>query len=186
MDALVKDEVSKAIAEAAQGPILAGVNRVFGLLRRAGLMRNQRIEPILIGVHPQNRDGFGISGKDAHELMDSIFELGWDSTQVNAVAIEVDPNTDMDVLEFNKKVTLDSMGLLPEIPAHKLLFASLSASHTNAGLRCIAAQWIGLESSLQGSWSRIPPFSSIGSIRVEFLWTSGQGRARTADLEANG
>ena len=45
MDALVKDEVSKAIAEAAQGPILAGVNRVFGLLRRAGLMRNQRIEP---------------------------------------------------------------------------------------------------------------------------------------------
>ena len=72
--------------------------------------------------------------------MDSIFESGWDSTQVNAVAIEVDPNTDMDVLEFNKKVTIDSIGLLPQIPAHKLLFASLSASHTNAGLRCIAAQ----------------------------------------------
>lgn len=56
------------------------------------------------------------------------------------MAIEVDPNNDLEVVAFNKKVAKDSQGLLPDIPAHNLLFASLSASHTNAGLRCIAAQ----------------------------------------------
>ena len=140
MEAATKLKVAEAISQASNGPILAGVNRVFGLLRQLGLMRTQRIEPRLIGVHPMNRDGYGLSGRDCHDLIDSIFEIGYDSTQINAVALEVDPNNDLEVVAFNRKVAKDSQRLLPEIPAHNLLFASLSASHTNAGLRCIAAQ----------------------------------------------
>jgi len=140
MEAATKLKVAEAISQASDGPILAGVNRVFGLLRQVGLLRTQRIEPRLIGVHPMNRDGYGLSGRDCHDLIDSIFEIGYDCAQINAVALEVDPNNDLEVVAFNRKVAKDSQGLLPEIPAHNLLFASLSASHTNAGLRCIAAQ----------------------------------------------
>ena len=142
MEAATKLKVAEAISQASVGPILAGVNRVFGLLRQVGLLRTQRIEPRLIGVNPMNRDGYGngLSGRDCYDLIDSIFEIGFDSTQINAVALEVDPNNDLEVVAFNRKVPKDSQGLLPEIPAHNLLFASLSASHTNAAPHCIAAQ----------------------------------------------
>ena len=31
-----------------------------------------------IGCHPQNRDGFGRSSSDVHELLDAILVIGWD------------------------------------------------------------------------------------------------------------
>ena len=136
----MKDLVETAIKEAQNGPLLAGVNKVFSVLRHHGLMRHQRIAPRLIGVHPANRDGFGISGRDTHDLLNSIYSLGFDHTQVNGVCLEVDPAVDHEVVSFNEKLSLESLGLLPQVPKNNLLYASLSASHTNAGLRCIAAQ----------------------------------------------
>ena len=140
MDPKVKALVASVIKDAESGPLLAGVNKVFNVLRQHGLLRQQRLEPQLLGVHPMNRDGYGISGPDTHSLLNSIFSLGFDHTQVNGVCVEVDPSSDTDIVTFNERIVTEAMGMLPAIPSHNLLYATLSASHTNAGLRCIAAQ----------------------------------------------
>ena len=80
MDPKVKALVASVIKDAESGPLLAGVNKVFNVLRQHGLLRQQRLEPQLLGVHPMNRDGYGISGPDTHSLLNSIFSLGFDHT----------------------------------------------------------------------------------------------------------
>ena len=42
-----------------------------------------------VGVHPQNRDGAALVTQDVHELLESIVQVGFTPSRVNAIGIEV-------------------------------------------------------------------------------------------------
>ena len=138
LDSAAKGELAEAIQKAQEGALVQGVHKIFEVLTRHKLCRVQKIEPVFIGVHPANRDGFGVSPQDTHELIRSIVHVGWDNSQIKAICCEIASDDDVTAM-FNSRLSEMSAGMIPAIPRQYLRYASLSASHTNAALRCIAA-----------------------------------------------
>ena len=136
MDAAVKAEVAAALEKCQKSGLVQGVNLLYACLERHSMCRFMRIEPHLIGTDPHNRDGFGISVKDCHDLIRSITEVGFCSSETAPVCAELDP-FDREPLAFNERLTMEAQGYLPPCP--HMRFTSLAGSHLNAGLRCIAA-----------------------------------------------
>ena len=56
-----------------------------------------------IGVHPMNRDGFGVAHRDVHRLLNLVAEVGIDLAQP-------------EVTKFNEGLVRQSGGALPEFP----------------------------------------------------------------------
>lgn len=139
MDAAVKNEVAQAIKAAEEGGLVKGVSQIMTVLQKHNLVREQILEPGVVGTHPENRDGFGISALDTHSLLQSISEIGFDERQCNAICVEVSSSTLDKAYSFNAELVRQSMGLLPPIPRGTLRYLSLSCSHTNAALRCLIA-----------------------------------------------
>ena len=121
----------------ATGNIIAVVNKLMKVLEEAGLIYRVRLHPSLVIVHRENRDGCGVGAHDVHELLDILADVGFDHELIDAVCIEVDPK---DII-FNEVLINEADGTLGS-PADlsKARFASVGASHTNWGLRCINAQ----------------------------------------------
>eukprot|EP00973_Karenia_brevis_P054325 7548262-Karenia_brevis.AAC.1 len=55
----------------------------------------------MVGVHPHNRSGFGLSWLDVAELLGSIVEVGWDADQVRNMCTEIDPD-DEEAMQMNE------------------------------------------------------------------------------------
>ena len=142
MKAAAKTELGAAIAKVEDGALVSGVNGIFAVLKKHGLLHEVVIEPDYVGVHHMNRDGFGISVQDAHDLMSHILEIGWASEQCAPVACEVPPAEAEHAFDFNCRLAALSGSMLPAIQKHNLKFLSLSGSHTNAGLRAIRNEWL--------------------------------------------
>ena len=71
-----------------------------------------------------------------HGLLGDICSVGFDAKQIDAICMDV---ASEDIFDFNHRLAEESGGALPPIAKHQLRHASLSASHTNAALRCILA-----------------------------------------------
>ena len=69
------NEIMKATNET--GQVMQAYHKVMTVLTANGLCREMQISPDEVGVSPRNRDGYGVSGPDAHELLDKIAEVGW-------------------------------------------------------------------------------------------------------------
>ena len=125
-----------------KGNIVAVADDVLEVLKNNGLALLQWLPPDSVAVHQQNRDSYGVNPKDCHTLMKEIKGLGWSWNQVKAIAVELSSDAErLETYNFNKKLADGSSGLLPPaMPANQLKAASLTASHTNTGLRCIRAQ----------------------------------------------
>lgn len=136
MDPAVKAEIAAALEKCQKSGLVQGVNLLYSCLERHSMCRFMRIEPHLIGTDPHNRDGFGISVKDCHDLIRSITEVGFCSSETAPVCAELDP-FDREPLAFNERLTMEAQGYLPPCP--HMRFTSLAGSHLDAGLRCIAA-----------------------------------------------
>ncbi len=121
----------------ATGNIVAVVNKLLKILEEFGLVYRVRLHPSLVIVHRENRDGCGVGAHDVHELLDVLADVGFDETLIDAICIEVDPK---DII-FNEMLISESDGMLgTSTDLAKARFASVAASHTNYGLRCINAQ----------------------------------------------
>lgn len=138
MDPAVKVDLEHAVKEAASGGVMVGLQKILSKLSELGLLRTQIIEPQHVGTHPLNRDGFGISAQQVHQLLDDIVSVGFDPREPNAICCDVS-QADDSVYVFNHSLSESSGGLLPSVQRHQLVYASLSASHVNAALRCILA-----------------------------------------------
>ena len=123
------------------GGIVRATSAIFEILKEQSLAHQMRIRPMLMHVHPLNRDGAGINASECHGLLDDILSLGWDWSQTHAVGIEVASTKLEEVYTFNAGLVSNSMGLLPPCEKSTVKFASLSASHTNQVLRLIASSW---------------------------------------------
>ena len=52
------------------------IRAVFALLQEAGHMYSMTIPSKQIGIHPNNRDGYGANPHDVHDLLQSIASVG--------------------------------------------------------------------------------------------------------------
>ncbi|CAE8589898.1 unnamed protein product [Polarella glacialis] len=107
------------------------------LLQEAGVVVEMRLKPQIVGVHPSNRDGYGVNPHDVHALLADIVDVGWSYQEVKAICVEVASD---EVREWNAALMAGTNGMLPSFEKAAVRFASLSASHTNQALRCVLAR----------------------------------------------
>jgi len=126
------DELKKLIQNAEKNRLVAGVNDILQYLKANGYVRSQRLEPHLVGCHMENRDGLGVSGMDAINLLEGMHAVGFDRSKPDPIAVEIG---DMEeAYKFQVKLNQESKGKAPLMKKVDLLYLSLSASHTNVAL----------------------------------------------------
>ena len=139
MDTNLYESLRVALKEAEEGALVAGAHKALQILKENGQLFEAQLEPHLVGIHPENRDGYGCNLADAFALMQNILDIGWHDTSAigYACAMPTEEQAKQHALDFNKSMVEKSHGQLPPIP--DLRFLSLSCSHTNVGLRCLKA-----------------------------------------------
>ena len=89
-----------------------------------------------IGVHIDNREGYGLVPIDVHDLLARIVHDGWSSALVDAMAAEVPPNEIGDKWRaFNDK--LAQHPLLPDIQTSFMKHVTARGSHTTCAVRLL-------------------------------------------------
>ena len=136
MEATAKQEIGEAIRTAGDNQLVQGATRVLVALQKHGYLQKVKISPDCVGTHVANRDGLGLNVRDVAELIGAISEVGFDGDLPHPIAVEI-PSNDMSVFLFNKTMWEKSGGFLPPMEMHKMKYASVASSHTNAALRCI-------------------------------------------------
>jgi hypothetical protein len=139
----IVDVVNSLLIQAeAKRNIVSVSEEIIDVLKESGYAVMQWLPPDTVAVHEQNRDSYGVNPTDCHTLMREIKSLGWSWSQVKAIAVELSSDEERaKTYAFNHKLSEGSLGLLPPAAAcEKLKAASLTAGHTNTGLRCIRGQ----------------------------------------------
>lgn len=149
--ALCGNEPSAAVFNSCKEEVLSILNRqdkdekivqvadqLEALFLKMGLLYRMQIAPRQVGWDILNRHGEGGSPNAVFTLMERIAATGWSWDKCShATCIEAVPGDDT-LYEFNEKVCRDT-GLAP-VERNTLMFGSLSAGHTNMGLRALAAR----------------------------------------------
>ena len=129
-------KVAECIRSAREhGNLVREAKSILQMLKESGQAVEIRLSPSIVGVHPANRDGLGVSPLDCHALLSDILDIGF--SDYIPVAICVEANQAMK--DYNAELMRSSGGLLPEFPSvDAIKYGSLSASHTNQLLRMIS------------------------------------------------
>ena len=104
---LVQDEITQCLTHTDQaGQVVQASARLVAVLEKHQLSRLVRLKPDEVGVHSQNRDGFGICPKDVHSLLSSIAAVGFDASQATPICTEIGRSND--ILQFNEGLVASS------------------------------------------------------------------------------
>jgi hypothetical protein len=139
MNVITADVHSKIVQltkQASEGNILQSVKQIFHVLQSCGAMWDMKIQPRIIGCHPDNRDGYGINVVDVHSWVSDVFTIGFDCSEVKAVCCEV-AQDDAAVQTFNEEMAAASNGQLAPVDT-RLKYATLWGGHTNQAMRLVA------------------------------------------------
>ena len=111
------------------------MRQLLKYLAKNGIAYYMVVSCMLVGVHPDNRDGSGVLPSQVVELLSGIFALGWDEDEVKAVCTEIGM-MQRAASVFNEELVAAANGMLAPI-AEQLKFLSLWGSHTNQCLRAL-------------------------------------------------
>ncbi|OLP82472.1 hypothetical protein AK812_SmicGene36890 [Symbiodinium microadriaticum] len=129
----VKVQLQSFLDEAADGDkMVKVVEATLEFLRKHHLLSTMKLEPKLVGVHPSNRDGYGVNPQDVLDLVDSIIDVGFVKGRVHAVGVEVESQH---VRDWNSNLFASANGLLGSMEPDLLKVTSICGSHTNSALR---------------------------------------------------
>jgi hypothetical protein len=129
-------QLEAMVRSADAGNIVKVSRSVIQLLKDNSLAMTMQINPAFVGVHPLNRDGYGVNSFDVASLLTDIIDCGWSNEEVHAVCVDATDSCK----DFNMKLMASSNGRLPQFAtADAIKYVSLSASHTNQSLRCVLA-----------------------------------------------
>ena len=104
-------------------------------------MYTQKVSSMFIGVHPANRDGFGVSAKHVHELLDDLVSLGWSQAEFRGLCVEVSDSERPTVFQWNQELAQQSGGQIPQFQSQEQVkYATIGGSHTNMVLRCFLSR----------------------------------------------
>ena len=89
MDAVQKDIALASVEtlikdmENVDGHVVQGCSKVLGLLAQVNLTYKAQLLPRQVGVHPQNRNGYGLNSDNVHALGQDIIRMGFSWDQVD-------------------------------------------------------------------------------------------------------
>ena len=122
--------IVKLLAQTDDHKIAATIDEVLKKLEEDGLAYRLSIPPKLVGVHPCNRDGYGISATEVHSLGSDIVGMGWSwKACAQAVCIEDDPQST--IATHTADMVSASNGGLGRADQLQVKFGSLACGHTN-------------------------------------------------------
>ena len=117
------------------GKIVMIVDAILAILLTAKLAHRQTLPPSVVGIHPANRDGLGVSATEVHALGVDITAMGW-SPEACSHAVCIEADTEGAIIDFTMKVKNESEGLA-SCTASEISYGSLF--HTNQVLCCVLA-----------------------------------------------
>lgn len=133
----VRAEIDNLIEQAEAGKIVLIVKKIMDFLEKNDLLYRLKIPPMLMIVHRNNRDGFGVGVQDVHELLDDIMDTGFEITETDPVGTEADQ---LD-LDFNATLLEGAKGFLGSPESVNLArFASIANSHTSFATRVVSEE----------------------------------------------
>lgn len=136
LPASVKSAIDSLLQKAENSNMVSSCKSVMKMLTEHGLVFECKVHSKYIGVHPSNRDGFGVSGNAVASLASQIYHLGFDFGEIRAIAVEIDDASRDQITQFNKQMCAGSSETLAPVDV-ALKFASLQGSHTNQVLKAI-------------------------------------------------
>lgn len=113
--------------------VVSVVEETLGLLEASNLAYRLRIPPKMVGVHPANRNGCGVSATEVHALGVEITSMGWHLGHTSH-AVCVEDSESSAVAKFTRAQASSSVGMLGIVDEGTIKYGSLSCSHTNAFL----------------------------------------------------
>lgn len=142
--AIIADAEIQRLLQEPDDRIVSTIDDILKKLESQGLAYRLSIPPRMIGVHPCNRDGYGVSATEVHALGSEIVRMGWSwSACAGAVCIEDDPNSTIE--KYTMTLVRASEGLGDVTPG-QVKFGSLACGHTNRFL-CAALDEVASEHS---------------------------------------
>ena len=105
------------LQEAADGEKMVKIVENILYLKKKHLLWTVKLEPMLVGIHPCNRDGYGVKPQDVLDLIDSIVDVGFVKGKVHAVGVEVEND---EVRRWNERLFASANGLLGQLQLEAL------------------------------------------------------------------
>ena len=131
---------------------------IMAMLAANNLTFRQHLQPSMVGVHPDNRYGDGLSPADVHDLLDAIVVSGWSWAETTkAMAVEMPPpgiHADS-IKSFNENLADSANGLLAPAQTDLMKAVSITCGHTNAGLRAVLASCKAVHTTIAGPDGRL-------------------------------
>ena len=81
-------QLDTMVRSADAGNIVKVSLSVIQLLKDNSLAMAMQINPAFVGVHPLNRDGYGVNSFDVASLLTDIIDCGWSNEEVHAVCVD--------------------------------------------------------------------------------------------------
>ena len=97
-----RDEIKAVMRKGLEGSLSSFLPNLVQVLKQHQLAWSQRISSLLVGVHPSNRDGQGISSSHVQRLCSELVELGWCGKLQKPLCAEITPG-DTSVISFNQR-----------------------------------------------------------------------------------
>ena len=108
------------------------VDRILDMLLSMNLAYRMSIPPSLVGVHPDNRDGYGVSPVEVHALGADIVHWGW-SWAACAHAVCFEDSADKKIAKYSSKLAEENPGLAPMLESI-IKYGAVACTHTNQWL----------------------------------------------------
>ena len=137
----VQEETIKGLLLKAEGGrLVQSMTELHDYLLSEKLAWRQLLSCTLIGVHPANRDGLGVSAAHVQDLIGAIGAVGFSLEETRSICLEI-PAGDAgeEVRRFNEKLVADSKGKLAPVLPGSLRYASIVGSHANQAMRAFLA-----------------------------------------------
>ncbi|CAE7208889.1 unnamed protein product [Symbiodinium sp. CCMP2592] len=109
------------------------VHAAISQLESQGHVYTMQLQPTMVGISSQNRDGSGINPVDVHDLLGDIVQAGWLDARVQAIAHEPTGQEDID---WNVRLFQSMHDRCGPLEPTMIKALSLAGSHTNSVLRC--------------------------------------------------
>lgn len=137
-NAKIHQKITEFLDRAEEGVLVKSINHLLKFLASNNIAQKMVLPPGVVGISPLNRDGFGISAGDVHELISDIISMGHDEDAVNAVCVDLEGDEFAKAKAFNKDLYEGSNGMLPVQCVDSLRYFAVWGAHANTGYQCVA------------------------------------------------
>ena len=132
----VRRVIEGYLAKAKGGTLVQSVNGLHDFLLKQKLAWRLKLSCEFVGVHPENRDGLGISASHVADLISNISSIGFSTAETRAICVEIPEDSRGNACrDFNRRLAEEAKGKLAPVEAYLVKYASIVGSHSNQASR---------------------------------------------------